>query len=588
MTVSTAYDPLSFAGNGTTTAFSVTWPFFSGSLLVTLISSAGVETVKTISTHYTVSGGTDSNGLPATGTVTMLTAPASGETLRIERVTPRTQATTYTTNDAFPAKTTEAAFDKLHLLMQEVLYETDRAIKLRVTDREAGVDPVLPLVTDQGGEAIIVNSDEDGVDTISLTGMTLAVGTVTTGAAGTDAEVDITGTAPDFTLDFTIPRGNTGASGAGSGDVVGPGSATDTAIVRYDGTTGTLLQDSVVTVADATGTIALTVSDSGTLGTGSKMWGDLFLASGGSINWATSNVVITHAANFLVFDGGSSGYSFNGGPILPQSNDGVALGTGALSFSDLFLASGGVINWNNGDVTLTHSSNLLALGGATGGFVPSSDNEAALGSATLSWADLFLASGAVINFDDGDLTITHSSGKITIAGTIDATTVLQGGSAISSGSVVSRAYGSYATSADLTTVIPLDDTIPQITEGTEVVTAAITPSSASNRVRATFTTMVAGDDTNTIQYAVAALFRDATANAIYATAVKVVPEVGADVGLAILSFVFEHVPGTTSSTTYRVRVGPDAGDPIRLNGTAAARLFGGVAQASLVLEEIVP
>ena len=49
------------------------------------------------------------------------------------------------------------------------------------------------------------------------------------------------------------------------------------------------------------------------------------------------------------------------GTITPSTNDGAALGTGALSWSDLFLASGGVINWDNGDVTLTHSSGLLTL-----------------------------------------------------------------------------------------------------------------------------------------------------------------------------------------------------------------------------------
>mgnify|MGYP007100057888 FL=1 len=43
----------------------------------------------------------------------------------------------------------------------------------------------------------------------------------------------------------------------------------------------------------------------------------------------------------------------------PTSNDGIALGTSARSFSDLFLASGGVINWNNGNYTLTHSSGIL-------------------------------------------------------------------------------------------------------------------------------------------------------------------------------------------------------------------------------------
>lgn len=45
------------------------------------------------------------------------------------------------------------------------------------------------------------------------------------------------------------------AGGGGSGDLVGPASATDNAIVRYDGTTGKLVQNSVVTIADTTGNI---------------------------------------------------------------------------------------------------------------------------------------------------------------------------------------------------------------------------------------------------------------------------------------------------------------------------------------------
>ena len=47
------------------------------------------------------------------------------------------------------------------------------------------------------------------------------------------------------------------ASKAGaSGDVVGPASATDNAIVRFDGATGKLVQNSVVTIADSTGDIS--------------------------------------------------------------------------------------------------------------------------------------------------------------------------------------------------------------------------------------------------------------------------------------------------------------------------------------------
>ena len=42
--------------------------------------------------------------------------------------------------------------------------------------------------------------------------------------------------------------------------------------------------------------------------------------------------------------------------LSPGTRDGTALGTTSLMWSDLFLASGGVINLNNGDVTITHAS----------------------------------------------------------------------------------------------------------------------------------------------------------------------------------------------------------------------------------------
>lgn len=47
-----------------------------------------------------------------------------------------------------------------------------------------------------------------------------------------------------------------GLGGGGSGDVVGPASATDNAIARFDSTTGKLIQNSVVTIADTTGDMA--------------------------------------------------------------------------------------------------------------------------------------------------------------------------------------------------------------------------------------------------------------------------------------------------------------------------------------------
>jgi len=52
------------------------------------------------------------------------------------------------------------------------------------------------------------------------------------------------------------------------------------------------------------------------------------------------------------------------GAIVPGANDGSAIGTTTRQFSDLFLAEGGVINWDNGDATLTQVGNSVTLDGA--------------------------------------------------------------------------------------------------------------------------------------------------------------------------------------------------------------------------------
>ena len=80
------------------------------------------------------------------------------------------------------------------------------------------------------------------------------------------------------------------------------------------------------------------------------------------------------------------------GTVQPGANDGGALGTGSLAWSDLFLASGGVINFANGDVTLTHGSNTLTFAGAASGY----------------------------NFNDGQVIVTKgttSEDKVFISGT---------------------------------------------------------------------------------------------------------------------------------------------------------------------------
>jgi hypothetical protein len=77
--------------------------------------------------------------------------------------------------------------------------------------------------------------------------------------------------------------------------------------------------------------------------------------------------------------------------LSPVTSDGVALGTTSLQWSDLFLAEGSVINWDNGDVTLTQTNNSLALAG--GNFVI--PDAGTIGSASVPAAITISSAGAV-------------------------------------------------------------------------------------------------------------------------------------------------------------------------------------------------
>jgi len=66
--------------------------------------------------------------------------------------------------------------------------------------------------------------------------------------------------------------------------------------------------------------------------------------------------------------------------------------------------------------TITGAATLSSTLTLTGAFLPAVTNTPALGSATLMWADLFLGSGAVINFNNGDVTLTHATNALALAG----------------------------------------------------------------------------------------------------------------------------------------------------------------------------
>lgn len=146
------------------------------------------------------------------------------------------------------------------------------------------------------------------------------------------------------------------------------------------------------------------------------------------------------------------------------------------------------------------------------------------------------------------------------------------------GAIIDRAYASYSTNTSLSTSIPFDNSIPQKTEGTEILSASITPKSTTSRIRVRFSGFGGSSGATSIS---AALFIDTASDAVQA-----ISGINSTSSTAIpLGLEYEYTLGDTASHTYKIRVGSESGT-MRMNGNSTSRLFGGAASATLVIEEI--
>jgi len=209
---------VSTAGNGSTTAFAWSAPLEdeTGIKVVVKTNSTGAESLKTLTTHYTVAIADDKGS----ATITMLTAPTSSpaETLTLSLNTNITQSSTYSRHN-----TIEGDLDKLTQIALSQQEQLDRALKMPVGDGE-----------DDGGTAFITEIP-------AIEGAT----------AGDTLVVNSGKTALEYNSTSDV------------GHVVGPTTATDHALARYDLATGNLIQDSGIIVDDSDN-----VSGVGTIATG--------------------------------------------------------------------------------------------------------------------------------------------------------------------------------------------------------------------------------------------------------------------------------------------------------------------------------
>ena len=133
MTISSTTVKNSYSGNGTLDTFNYTFKIFADTDIQVIIRDANAtETVKTLTTHYTVTGAGSGSG----GTIVFTTGniPTATETVVLRRALPQTQSIDYIANDAFPAESHEEGLDRSMMAIQQLQEEVDRSIKLSRTN----------------------------------------------------------------------------------------------------------------------------------------------------------------------------------------------------------------------------------------------------------------------------------------------------------------------------------------------------------------------------------------------------------------------------------------------------------------------
>lgn len=150
------------------------------------------------------------------------------------------------------------------------------------------------------------------------------------------------------------------------------------------------------------------------------------------------------------------------------------------------------------------------------------------------------------------------------------------------GAILQTVTTAYTSAAAVTAAIPGDSTKPQITEGTQILSASISPSSSSNKILCKF---VGGGGASNASGSrlCASLFRSGTSDALFTNLATVYNENG----YQTLAIDFLDAPASTSSQTYSIRVGQLAADTMYVNRTYFnATYLGGALGQTLMLQEI--
>lgn len=232
-----------------------------------------------------------------------------------------------------------------------------------------------------------------------------------------------------------------------------------------------------------------------------------------------------------------------------------------------------------GIVSGTQITNLsLRAGTDTGNAI----GDTVVSMPTAAWADDFVDGVSVVLDVDGTLKAGAVDNAAALASDVVTTAKILDSNVtapkLAAGIPVQIVETSVSAMTTGTTTIPTDDTIPQNTEGTEFMTLAITPKSATNKLVIDVLAHVSNSAAVSIN---GALFQDATANALAAGSVR--NTVGTEMNMIHIRHTM--VAGTASATTFKFRAGGDSAGTTTFNGTGGVRVFGAITKSSIVITE---
>lgn len=189
--------------------------------------------------------------------------------------------------------------------------------------------------------------------------------------------------------------------------------------------------------------------------------------------------------------------------------------------------------------------------------------------------------------EDAVVKITELANPVAVTDALKVPRVNAAGTAyelVAAGGQIFQFLAKAVTTDTTTAAIPIDSTVPQITEGKQVASLAITPTDATNLIRARFTCTLSAN--NVEQSGVVAIFQSGSNDAI---AAQFVWFEGNDQS-SVVTVEAIMVAGGVAPITFSVRIGTNRGTgatgTLYMNELTSAATLGTASKSYLTLEEI--